>query len=109
MSDELREVVGRFLDDDAADAFVAGALRSAFTGPDGHVDEEKVAGNLLAIRLAGHPAGGRAGEGGRSALRKRHNVGGDGANQPAADGRIGPGANGRAALARRHGTKGGNR
>lgn len=114
-NDQLREIAGRFLDDDAADRFVETALRSAFIDSSGKVDEEKVAGHLTAIfaagkpqqnwgQYSGQPAAGNAGDNGRAALRKRHGVGTD--DQPTAAARARPGEAGRAAAARRHGTKG---
>jgi hypothetical protein len=119
-ADKLRTIAGQVLNGSALDSFVEGALMSAFTNEAGEVEEEKVMGHLTAIHAAalpqqpprqwgqssGQPAGGRAGDVARAALKKRHGVGSD--DQPTAASRARGGENARAALARRHGVKGRN-
>jgi hypothetical protein len=80
----------------------------AFTSENGDVDEAKLTSHLTTLfgvsepqqqrnygQHSGHPAGDRAGEAGRAALKRRHGIGTD--DQPTAAGRARPGDAGRAA------------
>lgn len=108
--DQLREIVGKYLDSDRADKFVETVLRSAFTDSAGNVDEEKVVGNLTAIFAAGQPQqpSEPPGSGGRDALRKRWGVG-DPETAPTAATRIPRARSARSELTKRYKRYGGGK
>ena len=72
----------------------------AYTTAAGEIDEHKVMGHLTAIYASRMSP--QSGDDARTALKKRHNVGVDNANQPAPGAQITRGADARAELQKRY-------